>query len=643
MTIPPAFLDELRARVPLSDIVGRRIRLQRAGREWKAPCPFHAEKTPSFYVNDQKSFFHCFGCGAHGDAVGFLMRHDGLAFPEAVEQLAGLAGMEVPKPEPEEHRKYDRLKALADALEAACKWFEAQLHASAGREALRYLEGRGLDERTIAEFRLGYAPTGSDALRAALTAQGHAEDVLEELGLIRRPDDGRAPYGFFRNRVMFPVSDKRGRIIAFGGRILDGEGPKYVNSPEHALFHKGAVLYGLARARAAIAQGARPVVVEGYMDVIAMQRAGFGGAVAPLGTALTEAQLGELWKAQDEKAAVERPPILCFDGDAAGLRAASRAIERILPLLGPARTVEVGLLPPGDDPDSLVRKGGPGEVSRTLEGALPLVGAIWEFAVAGRRLETPEQRAALKADLDAQAALIADRTVQALYRSELRGRFDRAYPVFRRGAARDRSPGAVPGPRPPAARRDAAIEARLLVSLMVSYPGLFEEKGEEFARVEMPQSLEPLRQAILRILASETLDAEGLCVHLRSLGHGAALDQTIGRLVGRHGRPIHPDRPVEKVRRQWEEALEGLNRRLLDQELAAARADQTGVDRTLELMALGNERRSVGGTGEESGPLADDPGREADFLRFTEEVLARNPVKGHRQADPSGNELDRID
>ena len=231
MTIPPAFLDEIRARVPLSEIVGRRLRLQRAGREWKAPCPFHAEKTPSFTINDDKSFFHCFGCGAHGDAVGFLMRHDGLAFPEAVEQLAGLAGLEMPRPEPEEQRSYDRRKLLGNALEAAARWFESQLRAPVGRDALAYLKGRGLDDTTIAEFRLGFAPAASDAVRAALTAQGHDDAVLEEVGLLRRPEDGRSPYGFFRNRVIFPVSDKRGQIIAFGGRILEGDGPKYVNSP----------------------------------------------------------------------------------------------------------------------------------------------------------------------------------------------------------------------------------------------------------------------------------------------------------------------------------------------------------------------------------------------------------------------------
>ena len=226
----------------------------------------------------------------------------------------------MPKSEPEEAQKYDRLKRLGDALEAACKYFEAQLRAPAGREALAYLTRRGLNDRTIAEFRLGYAPPASDALRAALMGQGHDEAVLEEVGLIRRPDDGRAPYGFFRNRAIFPVADKRGRIIAFGGRILEGEGPKYVNSPEHALFHKGTVLYGLARARTAIAKGERPVVVEGYMDVIALQAAGIGGAVAPLGTALAEGQLAELWKAQDPKVQRDHPPILCFDGDGAGRR-----------------------------------------------------------------------------------------------------------------------------------------------------------------------------------------------------------------------------------------------------------------------------------------------------------------------------------
>jgi len=642
MTIPPAFLDELRARVPLSDIVGRRIRLQRAGREWKAPCPFHSEKTPSFYINDQKAFFHCFGCGAHGDAVGFLMRHDGLAFPEAVEQLAGLAGMEVPKPDPAEHQKYDRLKKLADALEAAARWFEAQLQAPAGRDALAYLKGRGLDDRAIAEFRLGYAPAASDAIRAALAAQGYAEAELEEVGLIRRPEDGRSPYGFFRNRVIFPVADKRGRIIAFGGRILDGDGPKYVNSPEHALFHKGTVLYGLARARAAIAQGDRPVVVEGYMDVIAMQRAGFGGAVAPLGTALTEAQLAELWKAQTDKAALERPPILCFDGDGAGRRAAARAVERVLPLLGPARTVNVAFLPQGDDPDSLIRRGGAGEVQRVLDTASPLVDAIWEFAAADRSLGTPEQRAGLMTDLEGQVGTIADRSVQTLYRTEIRQRFDRLFSPFRRGERRGgrerRGPGPMPaGPRPPAARPGAMLEARILLATMINHPFLFDEWGESFAAFDLPVAWEPLRQAVFEALAGETLDAHRLCVHLRTAGYGPVLDDILGPATTGHAKFVGPATPVEQVRAGWLDVLNRSHRRVLGHELVIARSDPNrGEDGALERICALAERRIGADDGVGGGPEGSAPGesRQDDLalLRAIDRALSL-PPRPPRQED----------
>jgi len=586
LTIPPAFLDELRGRVPLSDIVGRRLRLQRAGREWKAPCPFHAEKTPSFYVNDQKFFFHCFGCGAHGDAVGFLMRHDGLAFPDAVEQLAVLAGMEMPRSEPEEHQKYDRLKRLADALEAAAKFFEAQLREPGGREALNYLKSRGLDDRTIAEFRLGFAPPSSDVLRAALARQGHGEADLEEVGLIRRPDDGRSPYGFFRNRVMFPVADKRGRIIAFGGRILEGEGPKYVNSPEHPLFHKGAVLYGLARARAAIAKGDRPIVVEGYMDVIAFQAAGLGGAVAPLGTALTEAQLGELWKAQDQKAARDMPPILCFDGDDAGRRAAVRSVERILPLLGPARSVAVAFLPPGEDPDSLVRRGGVGEARRILDGALPLIDAVWQFAVAGRPTTTPEQRAGIWAELDARVRTIADRQVQSLYRAELRRRFDALFLPLRRaeGWRGDRKrPLTVPGPRPGPTGPAAVKQARILLAMMVNHPFLFDELSETFAEIETPVVWEPLRRSVFDLLTHEALDAPALGVQLRLSGHGPVLDEILGPGTTEHARFVRPEASEDEVRTGWRDIWDRSHSRGREREQAAILADPNrGDDQALE-------------------------------------------------------------
>ncbi len=648
MTIPPAFLEELRARVPLSDVIGQRIALQRAGREYKARCPFHAEKTPSFYVNDQKAFFNCFGCGAHGDAVGFLMRHDGLGFPEAVEQLAGLAGMEMPKSEPEEAQKYDRLKKLADALEAACKFFEAQLRAPAGRDALAYLTRRGLDDRTIAEFRLGYAPAASDALRAALAAQGHDAAVLEEVGLIRKPDDGRSPYGFFRNRVIFPVADKRGRIIAFGGRILEGDGPKYVNSPEHALFHKGSILYGLARARTAIAKGDRPVVVEGYMDVIAMQAAGVGGAVAPLGTALTEAQLAELWKTQDPKHQRDYPPILCFDGDDAGRRAAVRAVDRILPVLGPSRSVAVAFLPQGEDPDSLVRSGGAAAVRQVLDEALPLIDAIWQSATTGRALATPEQRAGLWAELETQIRTIADHQVQTLYRVELRQRFDALFLQNRSSGKKwegrkwdGKKSFAQPGPRPAAVRPSAVLEARILLAIIINHPFLFDELSETFAELPVPVAWEPLRHALFDILSAQPLDAQALAVQLRASGHGSVLDDVLGPATTDRARFVKVETPEEQVRAGWRDVWNRSHSRSLDRELAVARSDPNRLDdQALERISKLGERRYYGVESDEQPDAAlARIDHEAVVARAIADAL-KAPAKERRIDDGLDNEGD---
>jgi len=644
LTIPPAFLDEIRARVPLSDIVGRRIALQRAGREYKAPCPFHAEKTPSFYINDQKSFFHCFGCGAHGDAVGFLMRHDGLGFPEAVEQLAGLAGLEMPKSEPEETQKYDRLKRLADALEAACKWFEAQLRAPAGREALAYLIRRGLDDRTIAEFRLGYAPPAGDALRLALVGQGHEEAVLEEVGLLRRPDDGRSPYSFFRNRVIFPVADKRGRIIAFGGRIMEGDGPKYVNSPEHALFHKGTVLYGLARARSAMTKGERAVVVEGYMDVIAMQAAGIGGAVAPLGTALTEGQLAELWKAQDPKVQRDHPPILCFDGDGAGRRAAIRAVDRILPMLGPSRSVSVAFLPQGDDPDSLIRSGGVAAVNQVLDDALPLIDAIWQFATDGRPLTTPEQRAGLWAELETQFRVIADGQVQTLYRVELRRRFDALFLQTRSFGRRDRqkpfgSPARQSGPRPSGVRPGAMLEGRIMLAMMINHPFMFDEFSEIFAELTLPVAWEPLRQAIFDALAGQTLDAPSLGLHLRASGHMSVLDDMLGPATTGRAGFVKAGTPEDQVRAGWLDVWSRSHSRNLDRELAIARSDPNRIDdQALERIRKLGERRYYGADAEreqDGAPVGID--HEAVVARAIADALKAPPRDARRDELSEGD------
>src|SRR6266851_5482974 len=445
MAFPSRFLDEVRARVSLAEVVGRHVRLIKRGREYVALCPFHNEKTPSFAVVEDKGFFHCFGCGAHGDVIGFLMQSGGLGFREAVEQLAGEAGLEVPKSTPQERERAQRQIDLQDAMEAACVFFAEQLEAPAGKAGLAYLQQRGLDAATMRRFRLGFAPDGREALKRALAGK-IPEALLVEGGLLRRPEDGGSTYDYFRNRVIFPIGDRGGRIIAFGGRVLgDGE-PKYLNSPETPLFEKGRVLYGWAQARAAAGGGRGPVIVaEGYMDVIALQQAGFVGAVAPLGTALTERQIEELWRIAPE-------PILCFDGDTAGLRAAGRAVGRALPLLKPGVTLRFATLPAGEDPDTLVLRHGVPAMREVLEQARPLAEFLWTLETQAGPLDTPERRAALEQRLGERCREIADRTVQGHYHSFIK---DRLYQHFRgqKGPARRFQPGAFQrggaGPRRP--------------------------------------------------------------------------------------------------------------------------------------------------------------------------------------------------
>ena len=328
MAFPPQFLDELRARLPVSEVVGRKVRLLRKGREHSGLCPFHNEKTPSFTVNDEKGFYHCFGCGAHGSVIDFAMETEGLSFPEAVEKLAGQAGLQVPQSSPEERERAKVRSTLYDVLEQVCDWYEDQLTRPGGRQAYDYLKQRGFTDETIGRFRLGFAPDGRGKLLQAMESRGIERRQLVEAGLIKLPEGGGDPRDYFFNRVMFPITDGRDRVIAFGGRILGDGQPKYLNSPETPLFHKGRNLYNYAMAREASKDAGTVIVAEGYTDVIALAQAGLPNAVAPLGTALTEEQIGLLWRIADE-------PVLCFDGDNAGERAALRAAERAMPILKP--------------------------------------------------------------------------------------------------------------------------------------------------------------------------------------------------------------------------------------------------------------------------------------------------------------------
>ncbi|TAJ90300.1 MAG: DNA primase [Reyranella sp.] len=545
MAFPPGFLDELRARLSLSDIVGRKVSLKRrSGAEYAGLCPFHNEKSPSFTVNDKKGFYHCFGCGEHGDAVGFVMKTEGLSFPESVEKLAREVNLPVPRATPAERERADRAATLQQVVELAALWFQKQLRLPVGRQGLDYLRGRGLSDVVIDDFRLGFAPDSRDGVIAALKRENVPIEKIVEAGLAIQPEDGREPYDRFRGRVMFVINDRRGRAIAFGGRVMGVGEPKYLNSPETPLFHKGANLYCLDRARQAATKDQPVIVAEGYMDVIALHGAGFTGAVAPLGTALTEGQLAELWKLADE-------PYLCFDGDNAGRRAASRAAERALPLLRPGKSLRFLTLPAGEDPDSLVRTRGPEAVRRVLDLARPLSDVVWELEIEGKSTDTPERRASLQRSVEQRVAEIADPMVREYYRTEMRNRLNRMRrpeaPAWQPGGG-GRKPFRRPGDPEPApfaagsaARRageglDGSRQERVLLGALIERPALLHVLAEDLASLPIGHpELARLRSGLLDALSlvpsgvdpaadeaagDPSLEAQLIAQHLERIGLG---------------------------------------------------------------------------------------------------------------------------
>jgi len=438
MRFTPEFLDELRARLPVSEVVGRRVKLKRAGREWKGLSPFQQEKTPSFTVNDQKGFYHDFSSGKHGDIISFLMETEGVGFAEAVERLASMAGVPLPASTPDAARHEQRRKTLYDVMELAAKFFADTLASRNGAKARGYLGDRGISPSVQLQFRIGYAPSDRFALKEHLGAQNIPVEDMVEAGLLYSGDDIPVPYDRFRDRVMFPITDLRGRVIAFGGRALEKDvSAKYLNSPETTLFHKGDNLYNLAAARLAAHNGSALVVVEGYIDVIAMVGAGFPASVAPLGTALTESQLGLLWKMADE-------PILCFDGDKAGQKAAWRAADMALPNLKPGKSLRFALLPEGQDPDDLARSGGRGAIEEVISAARGLADVIWSREIEGGTFATPERRAALEARIRELSNGIGDEAVRRYYRQDFSERLQRTFApeVARGGYARGNYRGA---------------------------------------------------------------------------------------------------------------------------------------------------------------------------------------------------------
>ena len=524
MTLSPAWLDELRSRTTLSAIISPSVKLIRAGREWKACCPFHNEKTPSFTVNDDKHFYHCFGCGAHGDAIRFLTDHRGLQFMDAVKELAAKAGMDVPAPDPRSKEKADRASSLTEVTGAAQRWFAEQLQGVAGAEARDYCKRRGIDQAVIERFGIGLAPDNRGALKRALADLG--EDKLIETGMLIKPEEpGKASYDRFRGRLMFPVRDARGRVIAFGGRIL-GEGePKYLNSPDTPLFDKGRTLYNIDRAGPASRTARRLIVVEGYMDVIALDRAGIAEAVAPNGTAVTEAQLERMWR-------LDPAPLLCFDGDAAGRKAAIRAALRALPHLAPDKTLRFVELPAGQDPDDLVNSGGRDAIEALLATPEPLDERMWRHEVEAQPLTTPEARAGLKQRLVEHSRSIAHADLSRIYREQWLDRFDREIMPRRqmgRQFQQSRGPWKPFKPfEPPVGSEARAISskgidprtARSLLVGLINFPQALPDHAEELAALPItdPTVREVRDDLVDRAYSGAKLDRDELVPIFDALG-----------------------------------------------------------------------------------------------------------------------------
>ncbi len=629
MRFSPQFLDELRARLPVSEVVGRRVKLRKAGREFKGLSPFNKEKTPSFFVNDQKAMWFDFSSGKNGNIFDFVMQTEGVSFPEAVERLAGQAGIPLPVMTQEAQAHEERRKTLHDVVELAANFFVANLGSRGGAGGRGYFADRGIASAAQLKFRLGYASAEQYALKEHLGAAKVSVEDMVEAGLLVAGEDIPVPYDRFRDRVMFPITDWRGRVIAFGGRALEKEvAAKYLNSPETPLFHKGATLYNIAAARKAAHEGGRVVAVEGYIDVIAMATAGFEATVAPLGTALTADQLGLMWRMADE-------PILCFDGDDAGRRAAYRALDVALPLIKPGKSLKLAALPDGQDPDDLVRSGGRDAVEDVLSAARPLAEMLWARETEAGPFTTPERRAAFEARLIEVTNTIADETVRRYYRAEfaarLRALFAPAEAASRRRNWDERGRRGASGPRPvshwPALARDepyvvssphlaagplhrghrTAIPRReaLILQAALNHPWLMHDRLEELAETEFRHAdVKKLKAALIDVLAHQfghdlsPESRQGLSQEL-SQGSSQEAGQAPHQEAGQAGVYVEADRlelVAELTRRGFADLMARIERTITTPSVWGARQEAAAGDVLLtwkQLLALHRQWHSL--------------------------------------------------
>jgi len=591
MRFTPGFLDEIRDRVPISSVIATRVSWDRkktnASRgDWWACCPFHGEKSPSFHCEDKKGRYHCFGCGVTGDHFRFLTELEGLSFPEAVERVADMAGVAMPARDEAEERREQQRASLTDVMDMATRWFQERLQGAEGAKARAYLRERGLTSVTQQTFRLGFAPDSRNALKEYLASRGVAKDQIEACGLVRAGPDIPVSYDYFRDRIMFPIEDRQGRVIAFGGRAMAADAlAKYMNSPDTELFHKGNVLYNFARARKAQGRDQPIIAVEGYMDAIALTQAGFGNVVAPLGTALTENQLELLWRMSPE-------PVMCFDGDQAGLKAAWRAADLALPMVQAGKSLRFALLPEGQDPDDLVKAEGPQAFTKVMSEARPLADLIWMRETQGGVFDTPEKRAELEKSLRDLTGRIKDESVRFHYGQEMR---DRVQSFFGARTGRGGQGGNRGDFRKSQQGRPGAADARLAVTeslarsalvkggampireavivvALFSHPALIDERYDEIEMLDLSHAgLVKLHAAMLDALAHGVHDREGLTAAVGSSGLDDIWEQARTMVQRVRGWPALETAALDDARDAFAQALHlHRNQRTLHRELKAA-------------------------------------------------------------------------
>ncbi len=535
MSITPEFIDELLSRVSLSDVIAKRVKLVRKGNRMSGLCPFHNEKTPSFYVNDAEGFYHCFGCSANGDAISFLRETDGLDFVEAVSQLAGQVGMAMPQYTPQDKEAVQRQRTTIELFEIAASFFTRQLDSGNAHQARDYLDMRKLSAEMRQEFRLGFAP--QKGLFETLQQREFPPELMSRVGLIGRSERDGSIYDYFRNRIMFPIENRKGQVIAFGARAMGDAQPKYLNSPDGPSFSKKSVVYGWTQARARVNKGLPLMIVEGYMDVIAVSASGIAAALAPLGTALTEQQIQLIWKLHKE-------PVLCFDGDAAGQKAAARALQRILPLIEPGRNVRFATMPEGKDPDDILQGEGSDGLQRILSSAVGMTDMLWQSKLLEHGLDNPAsqptQRAAFWSDIRMMGKMIAHNQTRTAFLDDIEYRISSMRASYRRPSDNARY-NSYQQPKKKRPQTGKMVQHKAILAIMVAFPEMFGKYAEPFINVEMDnEGLSDVKNAIIsQIIATPDLDADAIRHHLVGNGYEEILDELFGAdMQARFGAPI---------------------------------------------------------------------------------------------------------